>query len=141
MKNSLTGGWGNYVGHTMKSYNFWKLTFFVVYYDIKRGPCFGGYIYIICFFHFRYDGFSRILYYWRMTKIFLLILSLFIFKFGKMISKFDISENIGHSHKQRKEHKYDWSIRYCNSDIDCSWYILLVSPEYLILDLQSGFKT
>ena len=44
-----------------------------------------------------------------MIKVFLFILCFFIFKAGRAINKFDISENIGHSHKQRKEQVYDWS--------------------------------
>jgi hypothetical protein len=36
----------------------------------------------------------------------LLIVLFFMFKAGKAINRFDISEGIGHSHKQvRKEHK------------------------------------
>ena len=40
-----------------------------------------------------------------MTRIFLLVMLFFIFKGGKAIKKFDISENIGHSHKQVKKVK------------------------------------
>jgi Na+-transporting methylmalonyl-CoA/oxaloacetate decarboxylase gamma subunit len=35
----------------------------------------------------------------------LLILIFFIFKAGKAVNRFDISETIGHSHKQAKNYK------------------------------------
>ena len=39
------------------------------------------------------------------ARIFLLVMLFFIFKGGRAIKKFDISENIGHSHKQIKKAK------------------------------------
>ena len=40
-----------------------------------------------------------------MSRIFLFILVLFIFKAGRAINKFDISENISHSPKQARNLK------------------------------------
>ena len=51
----------------------------------------------------------------------LLVLIIFIFKAGQAINKFDISETIGHSHKQTKKEnrngaKRDWpSIGRCSA--------------------------
>ncbi len=37
-----------------------------------------------------------------MFRILLVVILLFVLKVGRSINKFDISENIGHSHKQTK---------------------------------------
>ena len=40
-----------------------------------------------------------------LARIALVIIIMFMFKAGKALSKFDISENIGHSHKQVRKPK------------------------------------
>ena len=41
----------------------------------------------------------------RIMRWVLLIVLFFMFKAGKAINRYDISETIGHSHKQNKQHK------------------------------------